>query len=72
MVDVALSKAQQAALKWLTDRNGVAFAQGETAPVERKTWNALAKAGKIEFYGGKQTGGSGYGRLRVIIGGYSG
>lgn len=80
MVDVALSKAQQAALKWLTDRNGdgcfdrngVAFAQGETAPFERKTWNALAKAGKIEFYGGKQTGGSGYGRLRVIIGGYSG
>lgn len=69
-----LTKAQEAALKWLKehggdgcfDKHGVAFAQGETAPVERRTWNVLAAAGRIEFYGGKRDGGSGYGRLRLV------
>jgi hypothetical protein len=68
-----LTKAQREALDWLKkrggdgcfDRNGIAFAQGETAPVIRMTWNALAKAGLVEFYGGKRDGGSGYGRLRI-------
>lgn len=68
-----MTKAQSAALKWLKDhggdgcfdRNGVAFAQGETAPVTRSTWNALADMGLIEFYGGKRDGGTGYGRLRI-------
>lgn len=68
------TKAQEAALRWLRDRggdgvfdrNGIALAQGDTAPVERKTWNALRDAGKIEFYGGARDGGRGYGRLRVV------
>jgi len=68
-----MTKAQQSALKWLTDRGGdavfdkfgVALAQGESAPVERKTWNALRDLGKVEFYGGRRDGGSGYGRLRL-------
>jgi hypothetical protein len=74
MTAAGLTKAQRDALDWLSkrggdgcfDRHGVAFAQGETAPVTRSTWNALAQVGKIEFYGGKRTGGTGYGRLRVI------
>jgi hypothetical protein len=69
-----LTRAQQAALKWLKDRggdgcfdrHGVAFAQGETAPVTRHTWNGLAEAGLLEFYGGRRDGGRGYGRLRLI------
>lgn len=69
-----MTKHQQAAYEWLKarggdgcfDKNGVAFAQGETAPVERKTWNALAKLGLLEFYGGAKSGGKGYGRLRLI------
>lgn len=69
-----MTKAQSVALEWLIsrggdgvfDRNGVALAQGESASVERKTWNALAELGKIEFYGGKRSGGTGYGRLRVV------
>jgi len=74
MADADLTTAQRAALKWLTDRggdgvfdkNGVALAQGETAPVIRTTWNALRDAGRIEFYGGAAQGGRGYGRLRVV------
>lgn len=68
-----LTKPQESALKWLRDhggdacfdRNGIAFTQGETAPVMRATWNALAEAGKIEFYGGRKHGGRGHGRLRL-------
>lgn len=67
-----VTPAQKSALEWIEDRDGdgcfdkhgAAFAQGETAPVTRTTWNALEKLGLIEFYGGKQHGGSGYGRLR--------
>lgn len=70
-----MTKAQTDALNWFVkhggdgcfDKNGVALAMGETAPVTRKTWNALRDAGKIEFYGGKQQGGRGYGRLRIIV-----
>lgn len=69
------TKAQDVALRWLRDRggdgvfdrNGIALAQGDTAPVERKTWNALRDAGKVEFYGGAKDGGKGYGRLRVVV-----
>ena len=68
-----MTSAQKVALKWLKDRggdgcfdrNGIAFAMGETAPVQRSTWNALAEQGDIEFYGGVRDGGRGYGRLRV-------
>lgn len=70
----AATAAQRSALAWLEkrggdgcfDRFGVALAQGESAPVERKTWNALRDLGKVEFYGGRATGGTGYGRLRVV------
>lgn len=69
-----MTPAQTSALKWLRDRGGdgcfdkrgIALAQGETAPVMRSTWNALRDAGEIEFYGGAQDGGRGYGRLRVV------
>lgn len=65
-----MTAAQKEALKWLTDRggdaafdrNGVALAQGETAPVTRMTWNALAKAGQVEFY---NPAGKGRGRMRI-------
>ena len=68
-----LTAAQRDALAWLRarggdgvfDRRGVALARGETSPVERKTWNALAEAGLVEFYGGKNDGGRGYGCLRL-------
>ena len=68
-----MTDAQKSALKWLRehggdgcfDKHGVAFAQGETAPVTRSTWNALEKLGLIEFYGGRRDGGRGYGRLRL-------
>lgn len=71
---MTLTKAQTTALRWLEERggdgvfdlNGVALAQGETAEVTRSTWNALRKAGKVEFYGGARHGGRGYGRLRLV------
>lgn len=71
-----MTKSSDDALKWLRerggdgcfDKNGVAFAQGETAPFIRSTWNALRDAGKIEFYGGARDGGRGHGRLRVLAG----
>jgi hypothetical protein len=64
----------KAALKWFRehdgdgcfDKNGVAFAQGETAPVCRSTWNKLRDLGFIQFYGGVREGGKGYGRLRLV------
>lgn len=69
-----MNKTQEKALAWLRerggdgcfDKHGVAFAQGETAPFTRHTWNALRDLGLLEFYGGAKTGGSGYGRLRLI------
>ena len=69
-----LTDAQRVALKWLADRGGdgcfnkygVALAQGDEAETERKTWNALRDAGLVRFYGGKQDGGKGYGRLAII------
>ncbi|MBN8292843.1 hypothetical protein JI664_12785 [Rhodobacter sp. NTK016B] len=65
-----MTKAQQEALKWLTDhggdaifdRNGVALAMGESAPFTRSTWNALRDLGHVEFY---NPAGKGRGRLRV-------
>ena len=68
-----MTKAQQTALKWFRehggdgcfDKNGVIFAQGETAPVMRSTWNALEGLGYVQFYCGKRDGGKGYGRMRL-------
>lgn len=68
-----MTKSEQKALAWLRerggdgcfDKNGIAFAQGETAPVMRATWNSLASQGHIEFYGGVRDGGKSYGRLRI-------
>lgn len=65
-----MTKAQQKAFKWLTDRggdaafdkHGVALAMGETAPHDRSTWNALEKMGKVQFYNPHQRG---RGRVRV-------
>jgi hypothetical protein len=66
-----VTKAQSAALDWLRrhggdgcfDKNGVLFAMGETAPVTRSTWNALAAEGRIEFY---NPSGKGRGRCMVL------
>lgn len=66
-----LTRRQQQALNWLAKRggdgiwdvHGVLLAMGESAPFMRSTWNALASAGKVEFY--KPTG-KGRGRCRVI------
>lgn len=68
-----LTKAQSDALKWfrehggdgMFDNNGVLLAQGELAPHSRSTWNALDRAGLIQFYGGKRDGGRGRGRARL-------
>lgn len=65
-----MTKAQEAALAWLRerngdgcfDRNGVLLAAGERAPVTRGTWNALRDLGLVEFY--KPTG-KGRGRCRL-------
>lgn len=65
-----MTDAQRDALKWLGehggdgmfDRNGVLLAAGQSAPVMRSTWNKLAEAGAVEFYGGK----TGRGRCRVV------
>lgn len=54
-----LTPAQTKALRWLEARggdgvfdiHGVLLAGGELAPVMRSTWNALAAAGRVEFYG---------------------
>ena len=66
-----LTKAMQAALKWLRDRGGdaafdrygVALAMGDSAPVARSTWNKLRDAGLVEFY---NPSGKGRGRLRLV------
>jgi len=66
-----MTKAQQEALKWLTDRggdaafdkHGIALAMGETAPHARSTWNALEKMGKVKFYNPNKTG---RGRMTVL------
>lgn len=68
-----MTKSQTEALAWLTKRggdgcfdlNGVALAAGQSAPFMRSTWNALAAAGKVEFY---NPSGKGYGRLRIAEG----
>lgn len=65
-----MNDTQKQALRWLSerggdgcfDKNGVAFAAGETAPHTRHTWNALRDLGKVEFY---NPAGKGYGRLRT-------
>lgn len=74
MTRCKLTAAQAAAMKWMKehggdacfDRHGVAFAQGETAPFTRTTWNGLERAGLLQFYGGRRDGGHGYGRLRLV------
>lgn len=71
---MALTPAQRDALKWLAkrngdglfDRNGVVLAAGESAPIMRSTWNALAADGFVEFY---KPEGSKRGRLRLTSAG---
>lgn len=73
MGHASLTERHRAALKWLKerggdgcfDKHGVAFAQGETAPFTRHTWNALAEVGLLQFYGGRRNDGRGYGRLKL-------
>lgn len=65
-----MTDAMNAAMKWLRehggdaafDKYGVALAMGETAPHERKTWNALRDLGLVEFY---NPSGKGRGRMRL-------
>jgi hypothetical protein len=67
---------QSEALKWLKEHGGdgcfdiygVLLAQGETAPVSRRTWNRLRDMGFVEMYGGKVQGGHGRGRMRLTPG----
>ena len=66
-----MTSSQKEALKWLEDRggdaafdkHGVALAMGETAPHTRSTWNALHRAGLVEFY---NPTGKGRGRMRLV------
>lgn len=68
-----LTKSQAAALKWLRerggdaaiDKNGIALAMGDSAPVMRSTWNKLRDLGQVEFY---NLAGKGRGRLRLTPG----
>ncbi|TAN16305.1 MAG: hypothetical protein EPN45_02485 [Rhizobiaceae bacterium] len=63
-----MTRAEADALKWLFDHGGdgvfagrdhqVLLARGETAPFMRSTWNALARLGRVEFYGKR--------RLRIL------
>lgn len=65
-----MTKSQSEALEWLRkrggdaifDRNGVAMAMGESAPIMRSTWNRLRDMGLIEFY---SPTGKGRGRMRI-------
>lgn len=65
-----MTKAQEAALAWLRERNGdgcfdahgVLLAAGESSPVMRATWNALRDLGLVEFY---KPAGKGRGRCRL-------
>lgn len=53
-----MTDAKRNALRWLACHNGdgcfmrsgVLLAAGESAPVVRGTWNALAKLGYVELY----------------------
>lgn len=71
MTEVPMTKAMAAALKWLEARggdaafnkNGIALAMGDNAPVQRSTWNKLRDAGRVEFY---NLVGRGRGRLRLV------
>ncbi|WP_028732100.1 hypothetical protein [Rhizobium leguminosarum] len=55
---IAITDAQQSALKWLRnrggdgvfDRNQVFVAAGQRAPVMRLTWSRLEEAGLVERY----------------------
>lgn len=58
--DLGITRAQLEALKWLHNRGSsgvfeknkqVLVAQGERAPIERRTWNALHEANIIEING---------------------
>lgn len=67
---MSANRSQQAALKWLINRNGdgvfdrcqVLVAAGERAPVMRATWNKLEGLGLVEFYLNRR-------RLRVTAAG---
>lgn len=69
-----MSRAQAEALEWLAERGGdgcftkcgCVLAQGDIAPHERKTWNALAALGRVKFYGGRRDGGKGRGRIGLV------
>lgn len=62
-----ITEAQRTALRWLKQHNGdglfsrdgVLLAAGERAPVMRSTWNALERAGFVEFYAERK-------RLRAV------
>lgn len=77
MSAAALTKSQEAALKWLAshngdglfDQNSVVLAAGRGAPFMRVTWNRLRDAGLVEFY---NPTGKGRGRLRLTPAGYAG
>lgn len=53
-----ITLSQKKALKWFANRGGdgvfdkhqVLLAGGDSAPIMRATWNALEKAGLVEFY----------------------
>jgi hypothetical protein len=70
----AITRSQAFALRWLVerhgdgvfDKNGIALAAGQTAPVMRSTWNRLRDHGLVEFY---NPAAKGYGRLRVTAAG---
>lgn len=59
-----MTRSETEALKWLCDHGGdgvfagrdhqALLAQGETAPFMRSTWNALARLGRVEFYGNRR------------------
>jgi hypothetical protein len=69
-----ITPSQAFALLWLRERNGdgvfdkhgVLLAGGELAPVMRGTWNALRRAGLVEFY---NLACKGRGRCRVTAAG---
>lgn len=64
----ALTRSESEALKWLVDHGGdgvfagrdhqALLVRGETAPFMRSIWNALARRGRVEFYGTR--------RLRIL------
>jgi hypothetical protein len=64
----SLTKSETDALEWLRKHGGdgvfagrdhqALLARGETGPFMRSTWNALARKGRVEFYGNR--------RLRIL------